>query len=110
MNGLRDKRAFARVSATRTLFDLALAVLLLVWPAGCSDEVHLPSAQKLIEFENAGLGRPSLDIDRLLGADVSGGAYRVVPEDVLELNMPAIVRFATAEEADGGIDAATSYS
>lgn len=33
-----------------------------------------------------------------------------MPEDVLEFTMPAIVRFVTAEEADGGIDAATSYS
>ena len=110
MNKLRDKRVFDCASGTRTLLDSVLTVLLLIWPPGCGDQVHLPSAQQLIEFEHAGPSRPSLDIDRLVGADVSRGAYRVVPEDVLEFTMPAIVRFVTAEEADGGIDAATSYS
>jgi len=110
MNKLIDKRIVACVSKIRTIFNFILTMFLLVWLTGCGDQVHLPSAQQLIEFENAGPIRPSLDIDRLIRADVRGGAYRVVPSDVLELTMPAIVRFVTAEEADGGIDAATPYS
>src|SRR4030042_1586627 len=109
MNKLRDKRIVACVSKIRTVFNSILTMFLLVWLVGCSDQVHLPSAQQLIEFENAGPSHPSLDIDRLVRDDVSGGAYRVVPNDVLELTMPAIVRFATTKEADGGIDGDTPY-
>ncbi|MGB2865984.1 MAG: SLBB domain-containing protein [Sedimentisphaerales bacterium] len=109
MNKLKDKCIVACVSKIRTVFNFILTMFLLVWLVGCGDQVRLPSAQQLIEFDNAGPGRPSLDIDRLVRADVSGDPYRVVPGDVLELTMPAIVRFVTAKEADGGIDAATPY-
>lgn len=95
--------------AINVIFDFILTMFLLLWMTGCGDQVRLPSTQQLIEFEKAGPGRPPLDIDRLIRADVSGGTYYVVPGDVLELTMPAIVRFVTAEEADGGIDAATPY-
>jgi len=95
--------------AINVIFNFILTMFLLLWITGCGDQVRLPSTQQLIEFEKAGPGRPSLDIDRLIRADVRGGTYHVVPGDVLELTMPAIVRFVTAEEADGGIDAATPY-
>lgn len=110
MNKLIDKHIVACVSWIQTIFNFFLTIFLLVWLAGCGDQVHLPSAQRLIEFENAGPIRPSLDIDRLIQADVRGGDYRVVPGDVLELTMPAIVRFVTAEEANGGTDVVTPFS
>jgi protein involved in polysaccharide export with SLBB domain len=109
MNKLKDRRIVVCVSKIQTVFNFILTMLLLVWLTGCGDQVHLPSAQQLIEFDNAGFSRPSVDIDRLVRADVSSGAYRVVPNDVLEFTMPAIVRFVTAKEADGGIDGITPY-
>lgn len=104
-----DKRIVAWVSKMRMIFNFILTMFLLLWMTGCGDQVRLPSTQQLIEFEKAGPGRPSLDIDRLIRADVRGGTYHVVPGDVLELTMPAIVRFVTAEEANSCIDTATPY-
>ncbi len=82
----------------QTLFILILTVLLSVCLAGCSDNVHLPSTQQLIEFENAGPVPPSIDMDRMVRAKIEGGPYRVVTGDALELTMPAVVRFITVEE------------
>lgn len=109
MNKPIDKRIVVWVSKIRMIFNFILTMFLLLWMTGCGDHVRLPSTQQLIEFENAGPGRPSLDIDRLIRADVRGGAYHVVSGDVVELTMPAIVRFVTSEEANSGIDTARPY-
>lgn len=77
---------------------LLLSVLFMV---GCGDHVVLPSPNQLVEFNNAGPIYPSLDIRRLVKAEIKTGSYRVVPGDVLELTMPAIIRYVTAEEAKG---------
>lgn len=91
-----------RVSKIQTIFILLLTVLLPVCLTGCGDQVHLPSAQELIEFENAGPLPPSVDVNRVVRAKIGGGPYRVVTGDALELTMPAVVRFITTEES--GID------
>ena len=82
----------------QTLFILILTVLLSVCLAGCGDNVHLPTVQQLIEFENASPAPPSIDTDRMVRAKIGGGSYRVVTGDALELTMPAVVRFITAKE------------
>lgn len=71
--------------------------LLVIGVTGCSQQVSLLSSQQLAEFENAGPVRPTVDMDRLARARIGGGAYRVVPGDVLELTMPAILQVVTAE-------------
>jgi protein involved in polysaccharide export with SLBB domain len=47
-------------------------------------------------------------MDRLVKAKIGGGPYRVVPGDVLELTMPAILRVVTAE-GPGVSDQVTPY-
>jgi len=98
----------ACISKIRALFSLFLIILLFINLAGCSDQVLLPSAQGLAEFENAGPVRPTVDMDRLVKAKIGGGPYRVVPGDVLELTMPAILRVVTAE-GPGVSDQVTPY-
>ena len=87
-----------RGSKIQILFILILSVLLPVCLAGCGDNVHPPSVQQLIEFENAGPVPPSIDTDRMVRAKIGGGPYRAVAGDALELTMPAVVRFITAKE------------
>lgn len=85
----------------RTVFGVPLLIPLAVLSiclAGCSDNVHLPTSQELIEFENAGPVPPSIDMDRIVRAKIGGGPYHVVIGDALELTMPAVVRFITAKD------------
>ena len=58
---------------------------------GCWDAVQLPPAEQLTAFHAAGPGGPSIDMDRVARARLAGGAYRVVPGDVLQVSMPGIL-------------------
>ena len=70
-----------------------LCVLLwLCAAAGCAPEP--PPAGELTAFEVAGPVRPTVDQEHLVRARLATGPYRVVPDDVLELHMPAVVRDA----------------
>ena len=89
-----------RISKVQVFFDFFLITLLFIYMVGCSDHVRLPSAGQLAQFENAGPQRPSVDMDRLVRAKIGGGAYRVVPGEVLELTMPTILQVVTAEEPE----------
>ena len=79
------------------LYILIPVLLLSSCLGGCGDNVHLPSAKELAEFENAGPVPPSIDMDRLVRAKIGGGPYRVVTGDALELTMPAVARFIIAK-------------
>jgi protein involved in polysaccharide export with SLBB domain len=85
------------ISRVRVVFVAVPAILLCLYVLGCSDGVRLPSTKGLLEFENAGPGRPVVDMGRLVRAKIGGGPYRVVPGDVLELTMPAILQIVTCE-------------
>ncbi len=99
MKLIEDKTSVFSARSRCVIVQLIQAVSLLVFVAGCGDDVHLPSAAELIAFRNAGPVSPSLDIERLAKAEIQSGPYHVVPGDVLELTMPSIIRFVTAEEA-----------
>ncbi len=100
MNFVRSGFIAWRISKVQALFDFFLITLLSIYMIGCGDQVRLPSPEGLSEFENAGPVRPSVDIDRLVRAKIGGGAYRVVPGDVLELAMPTILQVITAERPE----------
>jgi len=74
-------------------------ILLPIYLVGCSDQVTLPTTEQLVEFENAGPLRPTVDIDRLVKAKIGGGPYKVVPGDVLELTFPSILQAVTDEQS-----------
>jgi len=79
---------------------LFLSVLFSIYSVGCSEQVRLPSSEQLVEFENAGPIRPTVDLDRLVRARIGGGPYRVVAGDVLEVSIPAVLQVFTAELPD----------
>ena len=84
------------ISKVQVHFIVIPALLLCSCLIGCSDGVRLPSAKQLLEFENAGPARPTVDMDRLVRAKIGGGPYHVVPGDVIELTMPGILQIVTA--------------
>lgn len=92
----------------RIFFYVLLVVLLLICPIGCGPQARLPSIEQLAEFENAGSILPSVDLDRLMRAKIGGGLYRVVPGDVLELTIPAILQVVTVERPESA-DGVTPY-
>ena len=100
MNFVKCNFFITCISKKHIAFGLFLAILLLpIYLFGCSDQVTLPTTEKLAEFENAGPLRPTVDIDRLVKAKIDGGPYKVVPGDVLELTMQAILQAVTDEES-----------
>lgn len=86
----------ARTSKFHIVFSFFTIILLSICLVGCSDQVSLSSVSELVEFENAGPVAPAVDTDRLARAKISTGSYCVVPDDVLELTMPAILGIVTA--------------
>lgn len=97
-----------RISRTPVVAILLLPFVLCISLSGCSDEVIMPSAGQLLEFENAGPMRPTVDMNRLVKAKIGGGPYKVVNGDVLELTMPALLRAVTYEQA-AGADGSVPY-
>jgi protein involved in polysaccharide export with SLBB domain len=97
-----------RISKNQVVLALFLAVLFSIYLFGCSEQVRLPSAEQLAEFENAGPVRPTVDMNHLVRAKIGGGSYRVGPGDVLEVSMPAVLQVFTAELPDSA-DKVTPY-
>ncbi len=58
---------------------------------GCSDGIRPPSAEQLAAFEMVPPAGPSVDMARIVQAKTPVGPYRVVPGDVLQLEMPRIL-------------------
>jgi protein involved in polysaccharide export with SLBB domain len=62
---------------------------------GANSSQLMPSPKQLTEFQNAGPTPPKIDIERLLKARTVTGPYRVVPDDLLELQIPPILQVVT---------------
>ena len=97
MNFMKCSYLVMCISKNQTFFRLFLTLLLSIYLVGCSDKVSLPSVSQLVEFENAGPAHPIVDMRRLVRAKIGREAYRIVPDDVLELTMPTILLIVTAE-------------
>jgi protein involved in polysaccharide export with SLBB domain len=97
VNVARCKVLGSFISKYGIAFIALMVTLLCLGPVACRDGVHLPSTEQMLEFENAGPGRPVVDMGRLVRARIGGGPYRVVPGDVLDLTMPGILQIVTCE-------------
>jgi protein involved in polysaccharide export with SLBB domain len=73
----------------RSVWKAALLIGLCWGLAGCADGIRSPSPEQLADFEQAGPGVPVMDLSRIARARPQTGPYRVVPGDVLQLEMPA---------------------
>ncbi len=67
-----------------------LGVLLLCGATGCGISVSTP--QQVSTFKQAGPVHIEVDFASLVKARIPAGAYRVVPGDLLEIQMPDILR------------------
>jgi len=80
--------------SSRLLAGLGVGLLLVtvVHVTGCHDRVELPSPERLAELERTpGRSGPALDMAPIVKARVDSGPYRVVPGEVIEFEMPAIL-------------------
>lgn len=98
MNFVKCCSSGVSISKIQIALSLFLTILISLCLIGCSDEVRLPSAKQLAEFERAGPILPTVDVDRLIRAKIGGAP---LPGEVLEITMPTILQVVTAEEIDG---------
>jgi protein involved in polysaccharide export with SLBB domain len=66
--------------------------------SGCTDQVRRPTQEQLAAFEQAASVETTVDMDRIRKAKLQTGPYRVVPGDVLEFTMPALLRAVRTAE------------
>ncbi len=97
MNFVSSSCFSVRILKNHVFLALFLSILLSIYLVGCGDQVRLPSAERLAEFQNAGPVPPTVDLDRLVRARTGLGPYRVVPGDVLELQIPSVLQVVTAK-------------
>jgi protein involved in polysaccharide export with SLBB domain len=71
---------------------LRAVLVLSLCAGGCSDQVRMPTQDQLAAFAQAEPIRPAVDIQRIEEARLQVGPYRVVPGDVLEFTMPALLQ------------------
>ncbi|OHB62925.1 MAG: hypothetical protein A2Y76_11605 [Planctomycetes bacterium RBG_13_60_9] len=77
---------------------LPVGLILTLCLMGCGDQVRMPTEEELAGFEAAGSITPAVDMSRIEKAKLKTGPYRVVPGDVLEFTMPALLQAVTAAE------------
>ena len=87
------KRLCKSVQQWKIVFAYAF-VFCLLCATGC--HLALSSDEQIRRFERAGPITPEVDVDSLLRAKIHTGYYRVVPGDILELQMPAVLRVISA--------------
>lgn len=84
-----------RMKWTGVVAKLGLRLLLLLGVCqsvgGCQDGVEASSPHRLREFEAIGADGPTVDLDRIMKAQVPTGPYRVVIGDVLRLELPVVL-------------------
>lgn len=77
-------------NAVRSRFFVLLLVVTCCVLAGCGDGVQSPSAEELRDFEMAAMTGPVIDMDRMMRARIQVGPYRVVPGDILTLQISRV--------------------
>ena len=98
MNFVKYYACVAHILKAPAAPGLLVAGLLSVCLIGCGEQISLPSTEQLAEFQNAGPVLPKVDVDHLVRARTSQGSYRVVVDDVLELQIPAILQEVNPEQ------------
>jgi len=88
----RGARRCGRCAVSLILLGLLLCL------GGCSDQVRMPTPEQLAAFEKAEPVAPMVDVQRIEEARLQAGPYQVVPGDVLEFTMPALLQAVSAAE------------
>lgn len=79
----------------KIVFAYIFVFIYLLCVIGCNPT--LSSDEEVLRFERAGPITVEVDVDRLLKAKIHTGYYQVVPGDVLELQMAAILRVISSD-------------
>jgi protein involved in polysaccharide export with SLBB domain len=90
---------FVQKCVSLRTFSAVLIVSTTLFFSGCGtySGQSMPSPEQLTEFQNAGPTPPKIDIERLLKARTNTGTYRVVPGDLMELQIPPMLQVVTAD-------------
>lgn len=99
--GRKDRRGPrpARPSAMAVVAVVGAAVVVSAVLAGCGPGGKLSDVDVGI-FEKAGPVQLNLDYKQAFGTRISSGPYKLVPGDLLELQMPAVVSLLPDREGD----------
>ena len=100
-------KSFKRILLCKYIFAYIFVFICLASITGCSPE--LSTIQQLQRFEAAGPITPQVDVNRLLNAKMHTGYYRVIPGDILELQMPAVLRVVSPDLTSWFLPAAGHY-
>jgi len=95
---VRKDSEISRKRLGRKAGNLLAIVASLLCLVGCSDNVRMPTVEQMVAFEAADPIIPPVDMERINKAKLQTGPYRVVPGDVLEFTMPALLRAVTEAE------------
>jgi len=86
----------------RTLISFLISPFLVLFFSicldGCGDQVRLPTAKELAEFKNAGFPYSPADMNKPALSGIR--ALRVMPGEVLEITMPAILLVVAKKELE----------
>ena len=84
------KKLSKSILCWKIVFAYTFVFACLLSVAGCAPD--LSSEEQIQRFDKAGPIIPQVDIDSFLKAKTHTGHYRVVASDILELQMPAVLR------------------
>jgi protein involved in polysaccharide export with SLBB domain len=88
-------KSYKNILYYRQMLAYTFVFMYLLCIAGCFPE--LSTTEQLQEFRAAGPITPQVDVNRLLNAKMHTGYYRVIPGDIIELQMPAVLRVVSSE-------------
>lgn len=83
-------KSYKSILCCKYVFAWTFAFICLLFAAGCFPQ--LSTNEELQRFHAAGPITPQVDVNRLLNAKMHTGYYRVIPGDILELQLPAVLR------------------
>ncbi len=91
-------RTLAKQCAARCIVVVVMSQYL--WVSGCSHGIQESSVADIAEFQSIGPANPTVDTNRLVRAKIARRPHRVLPGEVLQLTMPAILQVVTSQERD----------
>ena len=83
-------KSYKSILCCKYVFACTFVSVCLLCLAGCFPQIS--TNEELQRFQAAGPITPQVDVNRLLNAKMHTGYYRVIPGDILELQMPAVLR------------------
>lgn len=83
-------KPYKSILCCKYLLGYTFAFIFLVFITGCYPEIS--TTEQMLRFQAAGPITPEVDINNLLNAKKHTGYYRVIAGDILEFQMPAVLR------------------